>query len=114
MSEVRQPAWRKIVAKCRDKIILKHKKYGNSWVNTSSYAYWMERLQGEVNELRKASGKNPDIVAQQECVDVINICAMIYTIIEDNYPSEAGPPDGTLGGVLRKTNKLELPGWDDK
>ncbi len=87
MSEtIKQPYWNRLVEECKNKIEKKFKEYENSWEYTTDSEFWKKRLQDEVNELKEKLWQFPDeLKVMKECVDVINICAMIYSIQAKRY-----------------------------
>ncbi len=76
---IAQPAWHKILEECKEKIEKKFKEYGNSWVDYSDNLFWAKRLQGEFSEIEYGLQGFDHYQTAQECIDLINICAMIYT-----------------------------------
>jgi len=79
-----QPYWNRLVEECKNKIMEKFPEYGNSWVEQLflNPEFWLKRLEGEVEELKpylQIHDGNRDVI-MKECVDIINICAMIYSI----------------------------------
>ena len=85
---IEQPIWNRLIEQCKNKIEMKYKKYGNSWKGDSGFnsEFWKKRLQDEVDELMEKLWKYPDdIKVMNECIDVVNIVAMIYTIQAKHY-----------------------------
>lgn len=83
---IKQPFWDRIVENCEEKIKEKFKEYGNNWEYTTDSEFWKKRLQGEVDEVKEKLWEFPDeLKLMKECIDVINICAMIYSIQAKRY-----------------------------
>ena len=82
--QIEQPFWNRILEDCKKKNVEKHKHYGNSWKEEMFYEhkFWSKRLEeeyNEVQELLKIYGVDQQKL-MKECIDLINICAMIYSI----------------------------------
>ena|SRR6185312_2653274 len=79
-SECQQPLWDRIVSDCKRKILEKYPQYGNSWkdfdLQGTNTEFWKKRLLKEVEEVFEKQGVN----RLEELTDVINICAMMYSI----------------------------------
>jgi hypothetical protein len=80
MSDCKQPNWKSILEKCKEKIESKYSEYGNSWVGDFFFD-WKSRLQGEVNEVEQYSDLSQEEKIA-ELIDVINICAMRITNLQ--------------------------------
>lgn len=76
MIKIEQPDWILIKDLCRNKIIKRYEKYGNSWINCLEDDYWNGRLDREIIELKQTSLQSERI---NELIDIINICAMQIT-----------------------------------
>lgn len=77
---VKYPAFDTIIQDCKKKIESKFTEYGNSWINQDNDKFWIIRLKGEVDELVQRLDSLPyPTKRMSEAIDIINICAMIYT-----------------------------------
>lgn len=77
---IRYPKFKPILAWCRRLMNSKYLIYRNSWVGESRKSFWLRRLNGEVNEIKKAKNF---IECQKEICDTINVLAMMYENAED-------------------------------
>lgn len=74
--KIKFPHFREINIECRNKIIVKFKQYGNSWVQWNpDLKWWKKRLNKEIKEIFLST--NP-VERQREIVDAINILSMMY------------------------------------